>query len=48
MRDYPEGFHEWPLDKRNAWFELEVKDYALGEAETRACRATVAARSGNS
>ena len=32
MRDYPEGFHEWPLDKRNAWFELEVKDYALGEA----------------
>lgn len=29
---YPEGFHQWPLEKRNAWFAQAAKDYDLRKA----------------
>jgi hypothetical protein len=32
MNAYPEGFHQWPLKKRNAWFAHAAKDYTARRA----------------
>jgi len=32
MSDYPEGFDQWPLERRNVWFAQAAKDYDVREA----------------